>query len=145
MPPQLLSFVSKNFDISTCASIPPHDHQATTSMDENYDVEGDVDEVSLKSVGVSILDGTSPSPSRDLLHENLDTIKKSRKDNHSRLVEACRTIIECLGEDPHREGLRSSPERMANALMYFTSGYDVTLKGKFILFFYHLGRFVAIG
>lgn len=34
-----------------------------------------------------------------------------------------RDLLKELGEDPHREGLRQTPERMAKALKYLTSGY----------------------
>ena len=34
-------------------------------------------------------------------------------------------IIRLLGEDPEREGLIKSPERIAKAMLYFTNGYDL--------------------
>jgi len=34
-----------------------------------------------------------------------------------------RDLLKELGEDPYREGLRQTPERMAKALRYLTSGY----------------------
>lgn len=37
---------------------------------------------------------------------------------------AVRTIIECIGEDPAREGLRETPERYAKAILFFTKGYE---------------------
>jgi GTP cyclohydrolase I len=33
-------------------------------------------------------------------------------------------LLKELGEDPHREGLQKTPERVAKALQYLTSGYD---------------------
>ena len=36
-----------------------------------------------------------------------------------------RELLEELGEDPEREGLIRTPERMANALRFLTSGYQV--------------------
>lgn len=34
-------------------------------------------------------------------------------------------IIRLLGEDPNREGLLKSPERIAKAMLFFTNGYDL--------------------
>lgn len=34
-------------------------------------------------------------------------------------------ILSALGEDPTREGLEKTPERVAKALLYLTHGYDL--------------------
>lgn len=39
-----------------------------------------------------------------------------------------REIIGQLGEDPNREGLQKTPERVAKALQYLTHGYDLDPK-----------------
>lgn len=39
-----------------------------------------------------------------------------------------RTILECIGEDPDREGLQATPERYAKALLFFTKGYEENLR-----------------
>jgi GTP cyclohydrolase I len=44
-----------------------------------------------------------------------------------RMAGAVRTLLECIGEDPDREGLARTPLRFAKALMYFTSGYGQSL------------------
>jgi GTP cyclohydrolase I len=36
-------------------------------------------------------------------------------------------LLKELGEDPHREGLLKTPERVASAMQYFTSGYHKTV------------------
>src|SRR3990172_3871672 len=37
-------------------------------------------------------------------------------------------LLKELGEDPHREGLAKTPERVAQAFRYLTSGYDPDVK-----------------
>jgi GTP cyclohydrolase IA len=41
---------------------------------------------------------------------------------------ACKTILECIGETPDREGLLKTPERWAKALMFMTKGYCQTVE-----------------
>src|SRR5262245_4496465 len=39
-----------------------------------------------------------------------------------------RQLLKELGEDPDREGLQKTPERVAKALEYFTSGYQMKVE-----------------
>ena len=55
----------------------------------------------------------------------------------TRLTAAVRTVLECIGEDPDREGLLRTPERYAQALMWMTKGYEERLAGKFLCFPHH--------
>lgn len=41
---------------------------------------------------------------------------------------AVRTLLECVGEDPDREGLLATPSRYAKALLFLTKGYQVNVK-----------------
>lgn len=49
--------------------------------------------------------------------------------SQTRLAAAVRTVLECIGEDPDREGLLRTPERYAQALMWMTRGYEERLAG----------------
>ena len=42
------------------------------------------------------------------------------------MAAACKTILECIGEDPAREGLIKTPARWAKSLMYMCKGYHQT-------------------
>lgn len=46
------------------------------------------------------------------------------KETTEGLIENYHSIISLLGEDPKREGLIKTPERMAKAMQYMTHGYD---------------------
>ena len=48
-------------------------------------------------------------------------------ENEERLAGAVRTMLECLGEDPERDGLRDTPHRYARALLWMTKGYEEQL------------------
>jgi GTP cyclohydrolase IA len=43
------------------------------------------------------------------------------------IADHARRIIELLGEDPNREGLRDTPERFAKAMQFLTRGYEQDL------------------
>src|SRR6202035_729120 len=46
----------------------------------------------------------------------------------SGLIENYRECLNLLGEDPNREGLLKTPERMAKAMQFITQGYHVDAK-----------------
>ena len=52
------------------------------------------------------------------------------------LVDAFKTVIEAVGEDPKREGLAKTPMRAAKALCFFTKGYEQTIQGQLSLYVY---------
>jgi len=50
--------------------------------------------------------------------------RRNRKISDATAEEAVRTIIEWIGEDPEREGLKSTPKRVINAFKEYFQGYD---------------------
>ncbi|KAF2859750.1 GTP cyclohydrolase I [Piedraia hortae CBS 480.64] len=63
-------------------------------------------------------------------HQRLQEQEQPREaeERLKKLAGAVRTILECIGEDPDREGLRRTPERFAKAMMFFTQGYEENLR-----------------
>lgn len=51
-----------------------------------------------------------------------------REENRRKIAEAVKTILECIGEDPERDGLKRTPVRYADALLYCTAGYEADLQ-----------------
>lgn len=59
---------------------------------------------------------------------NMDGYEKIEQYNETKiesLSKHYKNIIEGLGEDPTREGLEKTPERVAKAMQYLTHGYDL--------------------
>jgi GTP cyclohydrolase I len=58
----------------------------------------------------------------------LESTPEENEERIKKLAGAVRTILECVGEDPEREGLRETPERYAKAMLYFTKGYEENVR-----------------
>lgn len=59
--------------------------------------------------------------------ERKEATEEQKEERLQKLSGAVRTILECLGEDPNREGLLETPERYAKAMLFFTKGYEENL------------------
>jgi GTP cyclohydrolase IA len=66
---------------------------------------------------------------RQMLEENeMDGYAKIDQYNPAaikRIADKYRTILKDIGENPDREGLQKTPERVAKALQFLTHGYDL--------------------
>ncbi|KAI9777446.1 MAG: hypothetical protein M1839_008858 [Geoglossum umbratile] len=60
--------------------------------------------------------------------ERLEATPEQTQERLTKLSEAVKTILECIGEDPEREGLRRTPERYARAMLFFTKGYEENVR-----------------
>ncbi|KAJ5176861.1 GTP cyclohydrolase 1 [Penicillium canariense] len=60
--------------------------------------------------------------------QRLESTPEENEARIQKLAGAVRTILECVGEDPEREGLRETPERYAKAMLYFTKGYEENVR-----------------
>lgn len=66
-------------------------------------------------------------PSRGT-RERKEATENAKEERLAKLSGAVRTILECVGEDPDREGLLDTPERYAKAMLFFTKGYEENLR-----------------
>jgi len=51
-------------------------------------------------------------------------IESYDKQTTEKLAENYKSILSLIGENPNREGLQGSPERIAQAMLFFTQGYE---------------------
>lgn len=86
-----------------------------------------VAEISTRSPSPVIdFDGLS-RPSRGT-RERLDESDEQKALRLERMKGAVRTLLECIGEDPDREGLLATPERYAKAMLFLTKGYQENVR-----------------
>lgn len=60
----------------------------------------------------------------------LNATAEEKLAREKKMALAVRTILECIGEDPDREGLLRTPERYAQSIMWMTRGYEERLTGN---------------
>ncbi|KAK9494140.1 hypothetical protein V1508DRAFT_413800 [Lipomyces doorenjongii] len=60
--------------------------------------------------------------------ERLEATPEETAAKIGRIADAVRIILTEIGEDPTREGLLSTPERYAKAIMFFTKGYEQNIR-----------------
>jgi len=130
---------------------------AETDINANIDVTGEENQSSTAIISnppsgqssLSLVDGlessydesssTSYSSYKEKKVSKETSIKKRKRKNKisekegmarkvARMTEACRTILECIGEDPDREGLQDTPKRWAKSLLFLNKGYNETVK-----------------
>ncbi|KAI0398156.1 GTP cyclohydrolase I [Xylariaceae sp. FL0594] len=79
----------------------------------------------------------SPSPVIDFdglsrpslgTRERLEESTEQAAARLEKMRQAVRTILECVGEDPDREGVLDTPTRYAKAMLFFTKGYQQNVK-----------------
>jgi len=60
--------------------------------------------------------------------DRLEESPEKAAERLAKLSGAVRTILECVGEDPDRQGLLETPERYAKAMLFFTKGYQENVR-----------------
>ncbi|KAI8819826.1 GTP-cyclohydrolase I, catalyzes the first step in the folic acid biosynthetic pathway [Fimicolochytrium jonesii] len=60
--------------------------------------------------------------------ERKEESEQEREARLEKMAGAIKTLLECVGEDPERDGVVKTPMRYAKALMFFTQGYEANLR-----------------
>jgi GTP cyclohydrolase I len=68
---------------------------------------------------------TSKTKTKEKVSEGYERNEKFNSKIVDSLSKKYQVILKELGEDPHREGLLKTPERVAKALQFLTHGYDL--------------------
>lgn len=67
-------------------------------------------------------------PDRNSSHGQESNVPVTSEIGHEEMMEAVRTMLLGIGEDPEREGLLKTPKRVAEAMRFLTSGYSQSLE-----------------
>lgn len=67
-------------------------------------------------------------PDRNTSHGQESKHNRPSADSQDKMMDAVRTILMGVGEDPDREGLLKTPKRVAEAMQFLTSGYNQSLE-----------------
>jgi len=74
----------------------------------------------------SLSDADLNSTSASMKNDTTDS-KRLKKEAFSDMMDCYSKLLSHVGEDPKRQGLLKTPERAANALLFFTKGYEQNL------------------
>jgi len=75
-----------------------------------------------------LADVINARPDRNTHNGRHPDLLSPSEENMEQMADAVRTLLLGVGEDPEREGLLKTPKRVAEALLFLTSGYNQSLE-----------------
>lgn len=76
----------------------------------------------------NLVERVSTRPDRNTHNGQQAKIQPASDTSTEKMMDAVRTMLEAVGEDPEREGLLKTPKRVAEAMKFLTQGYDQSLE-----------------
>jgi GTP cyclohydrolase I len=75
-----------------------------------------------------LADAINSRPDRNTIDGREPNLHPPAEEDNEAMMEAVRTLLLGVGEDPEREGLLKTPKRVAEAMRFLTSGYKQSLE-----------------
>ncbi len=75
-----------------------------------------------------LTESIAPRPDRNTHNGRQADLHPQTEEQMEQMMEAVRTLLVGVGEDPEREGLLKTPKRVAEAMRFLTSGYNQSLE-----------------
>jgi GTP cyclohydrolase IA len=75
-----------------------------------------------------LTESITPRPDRNTHNGRQADLHPQTEEQMEQMMEAVRTLLVGVGEDPEREGLLKTPKRVAEAMRFLTNGYNQSLE-----------------